>query len=279
VITARGLTAADGHPTGTLAVIGDITDRRRAEELSQQHLRQLAHMGRVKSLDEMAVAIAHEVAQPLTAITTYVQAALRFLPAEGVHRSVIQDALLGASSQARRASAVVSRIRAFVQDRPWQPRELLVHDLLTETGRFASPEARQHGASLLVAPSRTPCRLLGDEIQIQQVLLNLIRNAAEAMAEHSSPRRQIALAAERTSDGMVDVSVSDTGPGIEAAYRDKLFEAFCSSKKDGVGIGLALCRSIVDAHGGRLWAETPATGGAIFHVVLREVKHGKHTTS
>lgn len=278
-ITARCLTAADGRPTGTMAVVADITDRRRAEERSQQHLRQLAHMGRVKSLDEMAVAIAHEVAQPLTAITTYVQAALRFLQADKFQRNSVQEALDGASSQAQRASVIVARIRAFVQDRPWQPTDLLVDDLLRETARFAEPEARQHGASLALAPGRSPCRVHGDEIQLQQVLINLIRNAAEAMAEQGKSLRQIVLAAQLTGDDLVDVSVSDTGPGIEAGQREHLFEAFCTTKKNGVGIGLALCRSIVEAHGGQLWAETPATGGAIFHIVLREVRHGQLTAN
>lgn len=169
LITTRRMTDAGGRLIGSMAVVADITDRRKAEDLSQQHLRQLAHIGRVKSLDEMAVAFAHEIAQPLTAITTYIQAAKRFLQADDRPRHSVQEALDGASAQARRASVIVSRIRAFVQDRPWQAANLLVHELLSETARFAEPEARQHGATLRVDPGCKHCLVHGDEIQLQQV--------------------------------------------------------------------------------------------------------------
>lgn len=278
-ITMRRMTDAGGRSLGTMAVVADITARRKAEEQSQQHLRQLAHIGRVKSLDEMAVAFAHEVAQPLTATTTYIQAAQRFLQSGELRRSSLHEALEGASAQVRRASAIVGHIRAFAQNRQWQPADLPVQDLLRETARFAEPEARQHGAILLVAPGCSRCRVHGDEIQLQQVLINLIRNAAEAMDERDGTRREITLAAKSDGDGLVDVSVTDTGPGIDAGQHEKLFEAFFTTKENGIGIGLALCRSIIEAHGGRLWAETSATGGAIFHIALHEVDHGERSAA
>ncbi len=273
LITTRRMTDASGRPTGAMAVVADITERRKAEEQAQQHLRQLAHIGRVKSLDEMAVAIAHEVAQPLTAITTYVQAAQRFLQVRAVDLGTVQEALDGANSQARRASAIVSRIRAFAQDRPWQPIDLPVHELLADAARFAEPEARQHGARLMLAPGCRQCRIHGDPIQLQQVLINLIRNAAEAMVDQDDSERRINLAALAVDGGQIDITVSDSGPGIDARLEENLFEAFFTTKENGVGIGLALCRSIIDAHGGKLWAESPAAGGAVFHIVLREVAH------
>lgn len=280
VITARRLTDAGGQPIGVMAVVADITDRRRAEERAQQHLRQLAHIGRVKSLDEMAIAFAHEVAQPLTAITTYVQAAQRFLQADEIRSGALRVALEGASAQARRASTIVTRIRAFVQDRQWQPSELPVQALLHETMRFAEPEARHYGARLSVIPGCTRCRIRGDEIQMQQVLINLVRNAAEAMAEHASPQRQITLAGEAIGNGLIDISVRDSGPGIEAHDRDRLFDPFFTTKENGAGIGLALCRSIIEAHGGKLWVESSAAGGgALFHIVLHEVHHGTPATT
>lgn len=274
-ITTRHLTDAGGCPVGMMGVVADITDRRIAEEQSQQHLRQLAHIGRVKSLDEMAIAFAHEVAQPLTATTTYIQAAQRFLQGDEIQRGNLQEALDGASSQARRASAIVSRIRAFAQDRPWQPEDLSVHDLLRETANFAEPEARQHGASLVVAAGCRHCRVHGDEIQLQQVLINLIRNAAEAMDDQDSGHREITLAAKSDSNGMINISVSDTGPGIATGQHEQLFEAFFTTKENGVGIGLALCRSIIEAHGGKLWAVSPTACGAVFQITLREVNHGE----
>lgn len=278
-IVARRLTDASAHPVGIMAVVSDITERRRAEEQAQLHLRQLAHIGRVKSLDEMAIAFAHEVAQPLTAITTYVQAAQRFLHSRELRRDDLAESLDGAFSQARRASSVVSRIRAFAQDRQGQPCAISAQAVLVETLRFAEAEVRQYGASLVLRTTDTEHAIHADEIQIQQVLINLIRNAAEAMADHGSARRQIVLASAAVAGGMVDITVRDSGPGIEPRYRDKLFEPFFTTKEYGAGIGLALCRSIIEAHGGKLWFELPDGGGALFHIQLREVHHGLPATS
>lgn len=270
-ISWRRMTDAEGHVLGSLAVVADISARRRAEEQAQQHLRQLAHMGRVKSLDAMAVAFAHEVAQPLTAAMTYTQAAQRFLLGNETLPEHFRVALDGAATQIRRASAIVARIRAFAQDRPWQPAELSVQELLRETARFAEPEARQYGARLLVSPGCPRCRVHADEIQLQQVLINLVRNAAEAMSEQAGETREVRLAAVSLGDGLVDLTVGDAGPGIAPEQQEQIFEAFFTTKENGVGIGLALCRSIIEAHGGQLSVESPAAGGALFHVLLPEV--------
>lgn len=271
MISWRRMTDAEGHPQGTLAVVADMTERRQAEEQAQQHLRQLAHMGRVKSLDEMAVAFAHEVAQPLTAAMTYTQAAQRLMLGNETLPGRFREALDGAAAQTRRASAIVARIRAFAQDRPWQPTNLSVQELLRETARFAEPEARQHGARLLVSPGCPRCRVHADELQLQQVLINLVRNAAEAMSEQAEETREIRLTARSLGDGRLDLTVSDAGPGVKAEQQDSIFEAFFTTKESGIGIGLALCRSIIEAHGGQLFLESPTAGGAIFHIILREV--------
>lgn len=268
-VAPRRLTDVHGRPTGTMAIVSDVTERRRAEDLARQHLQQLAHMGRVKSMDEMAIAFAHEIAQPLTAITTYTQTAQRLIRTGQADDPALVEALEGADGEARRAGAIVRRIRGFVQDRPPQPVGIAVDFLIGEILRIAEPEARQHGASLIYDGCGDRCVVRADLIQIQQVLLNLVKNSAEAMAEVHSRVRKITLRSRTIDDGFVEFSVADTGPGIPVAELERVFEPFFTTKADGVGIGLALCRSIIEAHGGRLWADESRDGGAIFMFTLR----------
>ncbi|HKC45744.1 MAG TPA: PAS domain S-box protein [Burkholderiales bacterium] len=264
--SARGSVDANGALTAIFAVARDVTDRRRAEEQARQHLQQLAHVSRVSSMGEMASAIAHEINQPLTAIANYAYACLRLL------RSGEQDEVLPAmqrvATEAERAGEVVRKMRSFVRGDEGQLSAVEVGFLVSEVLRLAAPEARQSGVELVpTIPAKLP-PVLADSIQIQQVLLNLVRNAVEAINAADPPLREVRIAAARSPGGDVEITVEDTGPGLAAEALERVFEPFYTTKPDGIGIGLALSRSIVDAHGGRLWATAAPGRGATFHLVL-----------
>lgn len=267
-LALRRLADAQGSKAVTLAVLSDVTERRRAEERARLHLQQLAHMGRLKSMDEMAIALAHEITQPLTAIMSYTQAGRRLLRAGRADDPALAEALAGADGEARRARSIVHRIRDFVQNRPARPVRIEAAFLVRESVRLAEPEARQHGVDLRMEPAGASCSVHADPIQMQQVLLNLVRNAVEAIATAASPLRHVTVRARLLDEGAVEFAVEDSGPGIPEAHIERVFEPFFTTKEDGVGIGLALCRSIVHAHGGRIWAGPRPDGGVAFRFTL-----------
>lgn len=278
-LALRRLADVQDGGAATLAVLSDVTERRRAEELARLHLQQLAHMGRLKSMDEMAIAMAHEITQPLTAIMSYTQAGRRLLNDGHADDPALAEALAGANGEARRARAIVQRIRDFVQNRPARPVTIEAAFLAREAIRFAEPEARQHGIELRLAAGAATCSVLADPIQIQQVLLNLVRNAVEAIAAADCPRRCVTLRVAQPTEGAVEFSVEDSGPGLPAAHVERVFEPFFTTKEDGVGIGLALCHSIVDAHDGSIRAEAHPDGGAAFLFTLPVVAHAARAES
>jgi PAS domain S-box-containing protein len=258
---------ASGRYVGSLNVVLDVTDRRRAEDRARQHLDQLAHVARVASMGEMASAIAHEINQPLTAIANYASASLRLMKAGKLGQEDAVDALQRLAAEAERAGEIVRKMRGFVRGEEGHPEPIPVRTIFADVVRLSGAEARQHEVELVVdVPSDTPVVRV-DAIQIQQVLLNLVRNAIEAMVAAGSTERRVTLCAGHATDAMVQLTVRDTGPGLPAAEPERVFEPFFTTKPDGIGIGLALSRSIVDAHGGRLWAE-PGNPGAVFHLTL-----------
>lgn len=267
-LALRRLAHAQGSRAVTLAVLSDVTERRRAEERARLHLQQLAHMGRLKSMDEMAIALAHEVTQPLTAIMSYTQAGRRLLRAGHADDPALAEALAGADGEARRARSIVHRIRDFVQNRPARPVRIEAAFLVRESVRLAEPEARQQGVDLRMELAGASCSVHADPIQMQQVLLNLVRNAVEAIATAASPLRHVTVRARLLDEGAVEFAVEDSGPGIPEAHIERVFEPFFTTKEDGVGIGLALCRSIVHAHGGRIWAGPRPDRGVAFRFTL-----------
>ncbi|MBI4988853.1 MAG: MASE1 domain-containing protein [Rhodocyclales bacterium] len=276
-LALRRLAGAAGDQAVTLAVLSDVTEQRRAEERARLHLQQLAHMGRLKSMDEMAIALAHEITQPLTAIMSYTQAGRRLLGAGHGDDPALAEALAGANGEARRARVIVQRIRNFVQNRPARPANIEAAFLIAEAVRFAGPEARQHSIDLRTEAAGAPCSVHADPIQIQQVLLNLVQNAVEAIAEAASPSRRVTVSARQIGEGFVEFAVEDSGPGIPPAHLDRVFEPFFTTKETGVGIGLALCHSIVDAHGGRIRAEPRSDGGAAIRFTLPASSDGTRT--
>ncbi len=274
--SARAVLDRDGRPDFVITVGRDVTDRRRAEEQSRQHLQQLAHVSRVSSMGEMASAIAHEINPPLTAISNYASACLRMLGRGEVSLDEAIDMMKRVAAESQRAGEIVRKMRGFVRGEEGQLAAVDVNFLVTEVLRLANPEARQNGVELSWAPAPAGMpRVLADSIQVQQVLLNLVRNAVESISSADSAERRVTLSARSAGDGMVELDVQDTGPGIAEGALEKVFEPFYTTKADGIGIGLALSRSIIDAHGGRLWASA-ATGGARFHLTLPVAEEAQH---
>jgi two-component system sensor kinase FixL len=218
-------------------------------------------------MGEMASALAHELNQPLTAISNYMKGSRRLLAAStDPNVAKIQAALDRAADQAIRAGQIIRRLRDFVSRRESEKRVESLTKLIEEAGALGLAGAHEQNVILRLDLDAECDRVLVDRVQIQQVLVNLFRNALEAMTE--SPRREIAASSTKASDDTVELSISDTGHGFSEATVANLFDTFFTTKETGMGVGLSISRSIVEAHGGEMWAETNDSGGATFRLTL-----------
>jgi signal transduction histidine kinase len=237
----------------------DVRDRQLLELQSE-----LIHVSRLTELGQMVSAIAHEVNQPLTAAGSYVRAGRRLVQAGDVAKA--DEALRKGVDQVTRASQVIQRLRQFAKKADSQRSVEDIRQVAEEAAALAllGPEGRAVRLEMDLASDMPPVFI--DRVLVQQVLLNLIRNAVEAM--QSSPRRELTIKTTASLDRMVEVSVTDSGPGVTADIRAKLFQPFVTSKPAGMGVGLSICRGIVEAHGGRMWLAENPSGGAAFHFTL-----------
>jgi signal transduction histidine kinase len=236
-----------------------------AERLNEMQ-RRLAGVARLNAMGEIAATLAHELNQPLTAIASYAGAAQRLAERDNPLPGGIADLLEKVTGQAARAREVVGRIRDHVtlSELALTPQSLA--ELFEDAVAVATAGATRAISVRREFDARAD-RVLADRIQIQQVMVNLVRNAVEAMAE--SPRRELRIGGRAGADGLVEAYVADTGPGLPADLAERLFEPFVTDKADGMGIGLAVCRSIVEAHGGAIRGESDPYRGAIFRFTLR----------
>jgi C4-dicarboxylate-specific signal transduction histidine kinase len=264
---ARARRDTDGRIVRVTGVVMDITDRKRAEAESQTQRLQLTHLTRVAILGQMSGALAHELAQPLTAILSNAQAAQRFLASNRVDLTEVREIIEDIVNDDKRAGEVIRRVRALLRRGEIQRQPLDVQRLIRDALSIAHSD-------LIVRQVDVSCRLepqlpavLGDKVQIQQVLLNLLLNAAEAMSDNVARDRRIDISAQPESSG-VRISVTDCGVGIAPDRLENVFEAFNTTKSNGLGLGLAICRSIVTAHNGRMWATNNAQRGSTFHFTL-----------
>jgi len=273
-LTLSPLRDAEGRVVGATALSRDITAARQAadalreaqERLQEQH-RELLHVARLSELGQMAATLAHEVNQPLSAINNYLRAARRFLATdEPASRLKLEEAISKAADQSVRAGEIVHRLRHLTRRNESERRPEPIGQLLNEAASLAAIDARTRGVTVRLACDSADNFVLADRVEIQQVLLNLIRNALEAM--EGQPRRELLVAAAARDD-MVEVSVADTGPGLAPEVAEKLFQPFVTTKSRGVGIGLSICQGIVADHGGRIWAEANRGGGTVFSFTLR----------
>ena len=238
------------------------------ERETRQAREQLSHLTRVSMLGELSGSLAHELNQPLTAILSNAQAALRFLNAETVDRDELRAILNDIADDDQRAGEIIRRLRALVKRGEVQFQSLDVNDVVRETLRLVRGDLVTRNISLVTDLQAEPLLVKGDRVQLQQVFLNLILNACDAMAGNASEGRKLTVRTERTDNRGVQVSVVDFGHGIPSDQMERIFDPFVSSKSSGLGLGLAISRSIVEAHGGRLRAANNPHGGASFSFVL-----------
>jgi two-component system sensor histidine kinase TtrS len=266
-----------GATLGTVVVFRDVTDRKEAEERVRRHQAELAHVARLSTLGEMASGIAHELNQPLTAIATNARACIRMLESGRNSGEQCSDVMDRVAAQAERAGEVIRQIRHFVRKEPPDLRPTPLRLILDTVLGLLRPEARRAGVELAVDQTDWDPWVLAQEIQIEQVLLNLGRNAIEAMAESPGPRRLV-LSAKPDRHGHIALAVTDTGPGLAPDIRERVFEPFVTSKPQGMGLGLSISAGIVEVHGGTLSVESEPGSGASFRFTLPLVQPDEQPT-
>ncbi|QRM34255.1 AAA family ATPase [Microvirga sp. VF16] len=265
-----------GHPvfseTGELLeVIGaamDVTERKRAEEVLQKAQAELAHVTRVTTMSALTSSIAHEVNQPLAAIVTNANAALRWLAHQPPNLDEARETAGRIVQDGHRAGAVIGRVRALLRKTATVKERLDLNDLIQDTVALVQGEVHRHRILLRTELSLNLPPVAGDRVQLQQVILNLVLNGLEAMKEGAERPRELLIRSRLDETGAVLVAVHDTGVGLDPQHVERVFEAFYTTKPEGMGMGLAICRSIIEAHGGQLWASANEPRGAVFQFTL-----------
>jgi len=259
---------AIGRITGVSKIVRDLTDRDTRDGHIQKLQAELAHVQRLTELGQVVCTLVHEVNQPITAISNYVNACRR-LATSGKHEQV-QAALERIADQTNRAREIVHRIREFVMKRDVKMREENLSQVIQEAIALTCASVRGKRLTFTVQIDPLGPQVEIDKIQVQQVLFNLLRNAIEAMQDQ--PRRELTIAASPAGGEMVEISVADTGPGLPLGVRASLFQPFVTTKPNGMGVGLSVCRSIVEVHHGRLWADDNPGGGTVFRFTVRRAQ-------
>jgi signal transduction histidine kinase len=253
----------------------DVTETKLAQEALARSTAELAHVTRITMLGELAASIAHEVTQPIAAVVTCGDAALRWLNRPSPELAEAKQSITQMIRDAKRASDVIQRIRSMAKKRDGLPTALDLNEIVGESVELVLPELERHRVAVridLAAPAPVVCC---DRVQLQQVLINLIMNGAQAMSGLSGPRT-IKVVTGPFDPGHALVVVQDSGTGFSEASAGRLFDAFFTTKPEGMGIGLSICRSIVESHGGRIWAEAPQEGGAALKFILPNGKEASH---
>jgi PAS domain S-box-containing protein len=251
-----------------VGVVMDITERRHAEEALREAQAELARAARLTTMGELAASIAHEINQPLTAIVSNGGAGLRWLNRETPDLDEAREAFARMVKDGQRAGDVIRGLRALAKNSAPQFTTLDIDDTIHEVLALTHSEVQRHGVALRTDLTAGARPVLGDRVQLQQVLLNLILNGIEAMSAVTDHARELAVSSALTETGSVLVSVEDTGPGLDPVIVPRLFEPFVTTKADGLGMGLSICRSIIDAHRGRLWLAPRTPHGTSFHFTI-----------
>lgn len=256
-----------GQPVAILETNTDIEETKQAQETLAKAQADLAHVSRISTLGELTASIAHEVNQPLAAIVTSGEACLRWLDRDVPKLDGVKRGVERMISDGQRASEVVRRLRALSKKDDLQKAPVDVNEIIDDALLLVQREVTTHRVQLNLELTKALPVVLGNRVQLQQVIINLMMNAIQAMAA-TEKRRELAVRSLPHDGGQVLVSVCDTGPGFDTKNEGQLFSAFFTTKADGMGMGLSICRSIIEAHGGRVWASRNAEGGATFQFAL-----------
>jgi len=265
----------EGSQHEGVAFVVDLTDRKRVERAARESERryreieiELAHANRVATMGHLSASIAHEVNQPIGAAVTNAQVALHWLDAEPRNLEKVRQALGRVVKNGNRAGDVINRIRGFIKKAPPQKSSLDINQAILEVIALTGNEAAKHNISVQTQFVENLPFVEGDRVQLQQVILNLTINAIEAMSSIATGPRELLISTSKTEPDIVLVAVQDTGPGLTQESLERAFEAFYTTKSGGLGMGLSVCRSIIEAHEGRLWATANVPEGAIFQFTL-----------
>ena len=251
-----------------LVITRDLTDHVLASEALRSAQAELAHANRVATMGQLTASIAHEVNQPITATITDARAALRWLGAQPPNFDEVEEALARIVKEGSRAGEVIERIRSLIKKAPPRKEDVAINDAILEVMALTRAEATRDGISVRTQLADGLALVQGDRIQLQQVILNLVINAIEAMRNLGEGDRNLLICTRNTEPNGVLVEVRDSGPGLATGTVDRLFDAFHTTKPSGLGLGLSICRSIIEAHNGRIWASPNVPRGAIFHFTV-----------
>lgn len=252
----------------TLLMFEDVTERLRTETQLRQLQADFSRAGRIATLGELATSIAHEVSQPLSAIVTNAETSLRWLAREDANLPKVEQLTQRIAESALRAHEIVQRIRGMAARHAPEPMPLDINAVIEEALLFVHHDMESRSIALSVALAPALPVIVGDRVQLQQVIVNLLLNSIQAIGQHGPRAGRIEVRTEAGAEGSVVVIIRDNGPGIAADDFDRVFEGFFTTKEDGIGIGLAICHSIITAHGGRIAASNHAEGGARFEIRL-----------
>ena len=275
-VHSRGTLIRDeqGRPYRASGIAEDVTEEKRAQEALAKAQADLAHASRLTTLGELTTSIAHEVSQPLAAMIARADACARWLAADPPDLAEVRAALDNIAADGKRSRDVIARIRAFTRRQMPRTEKLNLNDKILRVLALTERELRSHGIVVRTQLDKTLPRVAGDRVQLQQVLLNLIMNAVEAMSGVNDRPRELTIVSTRDTANAVTVEVRDSGPGLDAESAERLFEAFYTTKSEGLGIGLSISRSIIEAHAGELWVDANAPEGAVFRFSLPALTPG-----
>ena len=260
--------ATEGSPAFATAIVVDITERKRAEEALRRTQSELARAARIMSMGELTASIAHEVNQPLAAIVASGNACRRWLATEPPNLTRAKESLNRIVEDANRASEVITRVRAHTKNTLPEQVEVWINDIVEDVLFFTRGELEARLISLQMELDRDVAPVLGDKVQLQQVILNLVMNAVEAMTPITGRQRILTMKSRKMSPIEVQVMVRDNGPGLNLDDSDRIFDTFFTTKPNGMGMGLSISRSIIEAHSGRLWTLPASPHGVEFHLAL-----------
>jgi two-component system, LuxR family, sensor kinase FixL len=274
----RPIIQSDGSAKQVLGASTDITRRKETELELQEQRAELAHVARVSMMGELAASLAHELNQPLTAILSNAQAALRFMSSKPADLEEVREILQDIVNDNSRAGEVIRRMRALAKKEELEFATLDIASLIRDVMALVHSDAILQNIRISLELEENLPLVRGDRVQLQQVVLNIMLNAFDAMKECLPSERKVKLQARANGEESIKVAVTDRGTGLKGDNLEKIFQPFYTSKRDGLGMGLSICRSIIEAHGGHLWAKNNNSTGATFYFTIPVEGGGKQSS-